>query len=198
MLATLAQLKAALGISGTDQDALLTSALEQANGLIAGYIGADLSDTTERLETVFVPDGATYAHLNVWPVIEVNTLTANGSPVTEYSASLRSGALFFDYLPGTAGRMGNEVLVAYRAGFAIVPADLQTVALNIASSIYNNGGVLGGAVATGESALKSLTMFDAMSMSFDTTPASATTPDALLKTWSFLLDKYRLNTPVMK
>jgi hypothetical protein len=41
-------------------------------------------------------------------------------------------------------------------------------------------------------------MFDAMSMSFDTTPASATTPDALLKTWSFLLDKYRLNTPVMK
>jgi hypothetical protein len=196
MLATLAELKAALGISGTDQDALLTSSLAQANGLIAGYIGADLSDTADRTETLYVPNGATFVNLPVWPVISLTSVTANGEAFTDHSLVKRSGGLFFDYLPGNPTRLGNEVEVVYSAGFATVPEDLKTVCLNIASTIYNRGGAV--STATGENELKSLTMFDAMSMSFDSSKSASDTPEGLIGTWAFILDQYRLKTPVLK
>lgn len=200
MLATLEQLKASLGITDAAQDALLTNCLTQANGLIAGYIGADLSDVaTDRPFDAFVPEGATFVHLPVWPVISITTFKVNGVDVvedTDYTLNKRQAAVFFDSMPGNASRQGNKIETTFKAGYATVPSDLETVCLNIAASAYNNGGQLVQQSSANE--LKSLTMFDAMSMSFDTASSHTNTPDALVKAWAFILDKYRLNTPVMK
>lgn len=198
MLATITQLKAMLGIVDAAQDTLLTSSLSQANGLLAAYIGADLSDVGDRVYDGMIPEGATYVNLPVWPLISISEFTVNGVAVApaDYTMSKRTASIFFDSLPGNAGRAGNVVAATYKAGFADVPVDLNTVCLNIAATIYNNGGQL--AVQTSSNELKSLTMFDAMSMSFDTGSSSVNTPEGLIKTWGFMLTKYRLATPVMK
>jgi hypothetical protein len=201
MLATLDQIKAALGITDNTKDALLTSCLQQANTMIASYIGADLSDTAERTHTGTIPCGATYLHLPVWPVLEVNSALVNCTPVppTDFFVDRRSGSLFFENEQGGTGRRGVPVEIAYTAGFAsdAIPADLNMVCLNIASAIYNVGGTLAGSTGgTGE--LKSLTMFDAMSMSFDTGSSTASTPETYVTSWTFMLNKYKLDVPVMK
>lgn len=200
MLATLEQLKVSLGISDAAQDALLNNCLTQANALIAGYIGADLSDTTtDRPFEEFVPEGATFVHFPVWPIILITSFKVNGVDVvegTDYTLNKRSASVFFDYLPGNASSAGNKIEATFKAGLTPVPADLETVCLNIAAAVYNNGGQL--AQQAGSNELKSLTMFDAMSMSFDTGSSETNTPQSLIKAWAFLLAKYRLNMPVMK
>jgi hypothetical protein len=91
--------------------------------------------------------------------------------------------------------------VDYVSGWDPVPQDLELVLLNLAIGTYNLGGSYAGSVsATG--ALKSMTMFDAMSMSFETgssgvsgsgTAAAAPgSPAALLEQWSYVLDKYSM------
>jgi hypothetical protein len=64
--------------------------------------------------------------------------------------------------------------------------------MNIALAIYENGGRVASQTTSG--ALKSMTMFDAMSMSFDTgSTESASGPEALVSQWAFVLDKYRVD-----
>lgn len=205
MLATLEQLKAALGIEDNTKDALLTSCLVQANGLIAGYIGADLSDVaTDRPFDALVPEGATFVHFPVWPLISITTFKVNDVDVvegTDYTLNKRQAAAFFDSLPGNSTSAGNKIEATFKAGLAVVPDDLNTICLNLASTAYNNGGQLV-QQSSGSNELKSLTMFDAMSMSFDTGSSVVSTPEGLVKTWSFILDKYRVEggfkQPVVK
>jgi hypothetical protein len=206
MLATLAELSAALGLTDNSQDALATSSLTQANGLIAGYIGADLSDaTTDRHYTVTLREDASYLNLPVFPLISVSSITNNGVALaltTDYLLDLRLGSV--DFVNGlcSSGRTGNRVVVVYRAGFAAVPADLNAVCLNIAAAIFNNGGSFATAMNGGRGELKSMTMFDAMSMSFETgvgeSADSAGTPEGMIRMWMFVLKPYRCIQPVLR
>jgi hypothetical protein len=218
MLATLDELKDALGIDPTEsdpaRDRLLNSSLTQANALIAGYLGVDLSDTdTEHTYTTTMDNGAGYIKLPKFPILAA-TISSNSVPMlgTDYALRSREGIIEFVngmYAPYCAGdrRFGQRVTVVYRAGYEDdMPPELKMVCLNIASAIYNMGGSFGGGAATsGAGALKTLTMFDAMSMSFDTGSNSSaavgaddpSTPSGMLKTWAFILNKHRVNSPVM-
>jgi hypothetical protein len=211
MLADIADLKAALGIDpaevNTVRDAQLNSALATANALIAGYIGYDVSDTeTERVFTTVIDGGAAYFNLPLFPIVEVVSITGDNVPLAlaDYTVRPRTGAIDFGNgvggcAYGSGGRYGRRMTVVYRAGYEDLPPELKTVALNIASSVYNMGGSFA-ASTSGTGALKSLTMFDAMSMSFDTGAASASdasTPEGLIGAWAFMLNTYRVKTPVM-
>ena len=200
MLASLTDLKAALGITDNTQDATLTRSLMLANGLIAGYIGVDLSDTTTpRTFTSVVDSGS--IKLPLFPVVSVDSLTANGVAVPEEANSgwwldKRLGMIsdYPHYAHGN-GRYGSRVTVVYRSGYNPVPDDLKTACIGVATSIYENGGTIPSGATAGSGELKSLTMFDAMSMSFDTgtTGAKATGAEGMLEAWLFILKEYKIN-----
>lgn len=198
MIVTLAQLKSALGIAADDatKDAALNNALAQANGLVASYIGFDVSDVEFVHEYTYTPrdyGARDFVHLPLYPVLTVaSVLDQDDVPVSPLTYRVVRDKGRVDFPAGVP--QVDLLTFSYTAGFANVPAELLPVGLNIASAVYNNGGQLGGTA----NALKSLTMFDAMSMSFDTT---AGVPDAasLLLAWKFVLDKYAVNNgPVLK
>ncbi len=202
MLCTLSELKTALAISGNDNDAQLTSCITSANALIASYIGADLSDvSTDRVHTTTAETNADFIQLNVWPVISVGSVTVDGEALdpTKFRLLPERGEL--DFLDGLqkksayGDRFGVRVTAVFKAGYAVVPPELNAACLNIAAALYNNGGTFSTSGGKGE--LKSMTMFDAMSMSFETGGASAVTPASLLDAWKPILNVYRCYTPVL-
>jgi hypothetical protein len=195
MLATLAQLKAALGIAEADtsKDALVTTSLTMANALIMGYLGADLSDVVLDRVVAKKVECARHISLPVWPAISITSVTLDGTPMAAADYELEGVIGVLNFVNGT---VTGRASVTYKAGYATIPADLNMVCLNIGASIYNNGGNIAGTVS-GSGELKSLTMFDAMSMSFETGSGSGDAPAALLREWSFLLNPYRCTAPVM-
>jgi len=209
MIVTLAELKTALGITDNTQDALLTRSLTTANALIAGYIGFDLSDTAkERSYTTIMDNCRGHIRLPLYPVIEVESLTANGTAVAlDAGWYLLPEIGIVENFPadnyGNSGRYGVRATAIYRAGFvdADMPAEIKQACIDIANAIFVNGGTIpGGGAAGGTGELKSLTMFDAMSMSFDTGAATGSTvvgAEALLESWKFALDQYRVNQPTL-
>lgn len=205
-------LKEAVGIlpADTTKDVVLANSVRTANALIAGYIGFDLSDTdTLRTFIDTIENNARHILLPAFPIIEVAALSANGLPVLvdNYWVNNRIGIV--DFSPGNfsygAGgmRFGHRVAVVYRAGYEEIPEDLQMACLNIAAALYNMGGTFASAASGGTGELKSLTMFDAMSMSFDVGGTSATgeaagSPIAMINSWKFVLDKYRVSQPTLR
>lgn len=207
MIITLEQLKSALGISGTAEDPLLDQSIAMAESLLNAYIGYPMADTVTVHEYTYSPDpmphwyyGSSrrnFVHLPLWPIVElVEVVRGDGTtvPALDYRVVKDKGRVdFFSGLPATT----DYLVFHYRAGYDPMPADITPVMLNMSAAIYNNGGALS---STSSNALKSLTMFDAMSMSFDTSGESTGGGAmGLLEPWAFVLDKYRVvNQPVLK
>ena len=203
MLCDLTSLKAALGITVNTSDAQLNAALTTSNALIAAYIRADLSDVSDRTFTKTIEYGTQFLQLPVWPAISVTSISADGTALanTDYTLRKETAEVDFINVPSSGDRFGQRFTVVYKAGYATVPEDLKAACQNIAAAVYNNGGSFAGSMNGGRGELKSLTMFDAMSMSFETAAGagadSAGTPAGMLAAWSFVLDKYRCSIPVM-
>jgi hypothetical protein len=211
MLITVDMMKAALGlpVPTTPPDPALDAKLEQASilaqTLVESYIGGPLEATMQSWELFDV----CFQHrlfLPHHPILTVLSVVKDGialDPDTGYRVDKKMGALVFQgcscwrgcscgcYWAATLG-------ISYTSGFDPVPADLMAALLNIALSIYENGGTLT-ASSNEVGALKSMTMFDAMSMSFETSGVEASSmPNTLLKeTWGVVLNKYRMEYPVM-
>lgn len=206
MLATLQELKEALGIDAEDvsNDALCNRSLATANALIAGYIGTDLSDTsTEHSHTAVLDTGACYVTLPLFPVVDVTSVLCEGEAVTDFVLRPRSGMVDFPSGLPASDRFGHRVAVTYLAGFEEIPTDLNMACLNMAAGLYNLGGTFASATSGGTGELKALTMFDAMSMTFDTSSSNSNeeapgTPAGMIKAWEFILKKYQCKTPVMR
>lgn len=211
-------LQAALEISDAEVTPAVTRLLRQsistASTLMNGYIGWDPSDIGFWREYTLSMEGwERMIQLPYWPVVAVEGINASGEPIYGYEDGNTNDGWWLNKTHGIiedvvfptnairgGGRHGNRITVIYRAGFEYLPHDLRDVAINLASSIYDSGGVVAspgdGGVGSGE--LKSLTMFDAMSMSFDT--GSTTNKGGagqMVSTWGFVLDKYKRNGPVL-
>ncbi len=199
------QLKTALGITTNENNALLDLSVASANALIAGYIGYDVSDTEKVREYVYTCEndpwfgrgwrgGSYFVHMPLYPVLAVVDISGDDNvPIdpTVYRLIKDKGRI--DFVNGAP--TGRYLTFHYNAGFDPVPDDLTPVALNLAATVYNNGGQITPQI----NQLKTLTMFDAMSMSFNTGDVSVAGPDALVSAWAFVLDKYVvLKGPVLK
>jgi hypothetical protein len=185
MLASIEDLKDSLGIAQSDvtHDAVLNTSLRNANSIMASYIGFDASDVdAEYPYTVYVADNCCYINLPVWPVVAIVSITSDGNilATTDWLLEERLGTVHFpNGLPfGGAQRIGHRVSVVYKAGFADIPDDLNMVCLNIAAALYTLGGNFSSSTNGGTGELKTLTMFDAMSMSFDTGSSTSGVPPA--------------------
>lgn len=200
MLVSVEKLKEYLGLP-EGEDATLDPILERssmmAQTLVESYIGFGIeldmgmltTDVRKQLRAVRI------VRFHQYPV-KLSSLKIDGTvvPTDQYTMDDRLGVLEFM----TQRTYIESLEMKYATGFDPdnMPKDLETAIANIAIGIYENGGKITTQVAGG--ALKSMTMFDAMSMSFDTGAASGVgTPEAVVTQWAFVLDKYRVDKFVM-
>ena len=207
---TLAEFKAALGITGNEQDAVLARSLSSATSLVNGYLRWDPTDTNDRHYTTTVECGKRGVKLPLYPVLEVKSVTDNGRAVVGGDGYPdgwwvdKTHGFIEDVIltPDNRGRY-SRMTVVYTAGYSPVPQELKDVVQNIAGGIFNNGGDIAPPTGGGGSGeLKSLTMFDAMSMSFDvggstSSDSTSSGPAALVEAWNFVLDTYRRGSPAL-
>jgi len=123
----LSDAKAHLNITATTHDAELRRVLDVATDLCENYAGRAL----RRRTFTETHDGGSPTLLLRWtPVISVTTVTDDGTAVTDYLLEPESGVLWRDddgLLTWAGSRRG--VTVAYVAGYASPPADVQQAVL---------------------------------------------------------------------
>lgn len=201
MLVQIVDLKRALGLPETDDpvaDPIFTRSSILAQDLVSGYVGfpVERSDDTPHSYYGENAQDVRVIRLPMYPASLLN-FEIDGQEVAtdQYYYTERLGTISF-YVPRVRIK---TYLVEYFPGFdpEAVPTDITVAISNIALGLYARNGNLQPAAASG--ALKSLTMFDAMSMSFDvgTTTADSSTPEGILKQWAFMLDRYRVDKYVM-
>lgn len=133
-LTTLADVKAWMGITVTDQDAVLTRLISAASNYIQSWLNRDLlaADYTER----FNGTGTASLMLPNYPVLSVTSVKINGLTIPAGSDS--ADGYFFDsdglYLRGYRFERGvSNVLVSYRGGFETIPAELAQATIELVS-----------------------------------------------------------------
>lgn len=133
-LTTLVDVKAWMGITVTDHDAVLTRLISAASNYIQSWLNRDLlaADYTER----FNGTGTASLMLTNYPVLSVTSVKINGLTIPAGSDS--ADGYFFDsdglYLRGYRFERGvSNVLVSYRGGFETIPAELAQATIELVS-----------------------------------------------------------------
>ena len=125
---SLAEAKSHLNITVATHDDDLRRFLDVATDVCESYAGRSFRRRTVTAET---HDGGSPTLLLRWtPVISVTTVTDDGTAVTDYLLEPESGVLWRDddgLLTWAGSRRG--VTVAYVAGYASPPADVQQAVL---------------------------------------------------------------------
>lgn len=203
MLVSIETLKEYLGLPDTEDpvvDPILERSSTLAQSLVESYVGfgLEIEGAATKTQTFHQLTGARVVRLEHYPVV-IRSVEIDGVavPADQYSADLALGTIKF-----TQQRQSILLLeIDYVSGFSAenVPADLTNAIANIALTLYENGGKFN--VQSSAGSLKSMTMFDAMSMSFETSasgdgPAMGS-PEALVRQWAFVLDHYKVDKYVM-
>jgi hypothetical protein len=143
-LVTLADVKTELGISGTADDAWLNLTITRASSAAALYCGRVFVVQTYS-EQIFparehypeqVPDCLDVLQLSAWPIVGTVTVTPNGASAlvqgTDFLVVTDLGQLLRRFDDGNLRKWDSEpVTVAYQAGYATIPADLQDAVIDL-------------------------------------------------------------------
>lgn len=201
MLVSIDTLKEYMGLppeANADIDPVLERSSMIAQVLAESYVGTPIEQDPASPKTAlrYQLQGVRVVRLQEFPTtlssVKVDDVVLAAA---EYSFDARMGVLEF-----TSQRSANKLEIIHVPGFTpeTVPKDIENAITNMAIGIYENGGKIS-STQSSAGALKSMTMFDAMSMSFDTgaTSADAGSPEGLVTQWAFVLDKYKVDKYVM-
>lgn len=137
-LTTLQKLKQYLGITTSNDDALLTELVASANAFVLSYIGRDIEakDYVEKYNGT----GSVGITLDNDPIISIAAVAVDGRSVPVSTGHDVPGYFFVDsqlVLRGSVFTRGKRnVDVSYRAGFDTVPADIMQAANYVAAQMY--------------------------------------------------------------
>lgn len=137
-LVTLADVKRHLGTAATSDDALLSSLITQVSSAVASRLSRELL-TGARTETRD-GNGKTKLVLNDYPVTAVSSVVVDGIAIPPAPDVLTPGYRFSSTaitLNGYCFARGQQnVELAYTAGFAAVPEDVQLAVLDTVALAY--------------------------------------------------------------
>jgi hypothetical protein len=202
MLIPISVLKKLLGMPATPDpvaDPILENSSMIAQTMCEAYIGMPMEqDTSAPMTATYYQMGPVkLVRLHEYPTtlisVEMDGATLG---VDQYTFKSRTGEFEFTMQRSSVGSL--EIVHAPGWTSETLPKDLEMAITNIAIGIYENGGKIS-STQSSAGALKSMTMFDAMSMSFDTgaTTTDAGSPEGLVSQWAFVLDKYDVDKYVM-
>lgn len=139
-LTTLANVKAYLSppLTTTADDALLTRLVTAASQFIQTWLGRTIAETAYSETRNGV--GGTRLFLRHRPVVSVSSVTVDGVAIAPASGPGQPGYLFDDnsvYLAGYAFTRGAQnVTVAYTAGYAATPPELEQACIALVALRY--------------------------------------------------------------
>lgn len=139
---TVEELREYLGISATDDDALLIQLTRAAVAMIEARVGRRFTAVTET-RTYDAPEGATLTLDE--DLIEITAVALDGDAVTDYVTSPRGGGPFYALRRTGAARWAGSptwgtpatVTITGRWGYSETPpADIHHAALRLAAFLY--------------------------------------------------------------
>ena len=137
-LTTLANAKLWLGVTNASDDLLLTRIVSSASVFIQEWVARPL--LAQSFTFTASGRGSTKLVLPNYPITAVASVTVDGQGIPASTGPLSSGYTFDAYqvyLLGYGFNNGiNNVVVAYTAGYATVPLDIEQACLEIVGSMY--------------------------------------------------------------
>lgn len=136
MSVDLAICKTHLRVSGTSEDALITAYLNAATAWIERYTGAKL--TSGGVTETFT-DFGDYLELGLAPANSVTSITyldADGESATVADSRLRDGRIYPPVAGWPSYQTYSTITVAYNAGFATTPTELEQAQLLLVGHFY--------------------------------------------------------------
>lgn len=148
-LTTLAAVKTALEVTGSDDDAFLSDLIERASGFIAAWCNRVFARETVE-ETFRLSRPAYHVQLARWPVASIATISEAGTALT-------SAEWEMDASTGTLYRLGSsdnrctfpaaKIVVSYTAGYLLpgdagrtLPAEVEGACIALVSLAYHQKG----------------------------------------------------------
>lgn len=165
-------LKSYLGITGTEDDVALTLALNQTGPAVERYLDRVIAQR-EKVENFARHFGTVVLH--DLPVAEPVVVTLDGVEQTDYEWFKSRGDLAHVSRIGTSWDMPldwrkyEQATITYTAGYMPIPADLAQAITYAASDMYKSEGTgsLPGGGSGGSGDVKSLTLYDVGSVTYD-------------------------------
>lgn len=138
-LLTTEEMRAAAGVPDNSQDAALTAMEKRVAALITSECdiavgeGAEPTLRRETVEETFFNVNAAELILSRMHKIKVNSLTVDGTALTDADYVVRSEAGLLHRLQGDclSRWCARKIVVAYEAGFQTVPDDLKQAAIEL-------------------------------------------------------------------
>lgn len=141
-LTTLAKVKTALEITGTDDDTYLEALIDRVSEIIEAY--CDREFNSESREEIFDGTGTDDYITDEWPINSITSLSIRQSTLNEDDWETLDSEYYHyygdqgvvHYLNGFLKGVKNYKIV-YTAGYTEVPDDLEQAAIDMISYYYN-------------------------------------------------------------
>ncbi len=147
-LTSLANVKAELGLTTTDDDATLTRYIKSASKAISQFCNRVFQ--AETIQDEFWPDRELYSYqvptslsslqLTRWPVVSLTSVTENDGDLsdgTDFRVDPANGLLVrLDGLKYPTGWQAWPISVTYVGGFADTPDDVEDAAIRMVKARY--------------------------------------------------------------
>ena len=198
MIASLAEIKAYLGITGTDDDAFLTAQGQLVSDAIEVYCKRAFNavDYTQTFYCEDYPRGSRQLFLAVFPVNSIASIEEDGVAITGYRLHPETGILtkkegFF---------FGEEIEAIYNAGYqqADIPSVVKSVVYSVVGERY--GKKKSGVDLNFGSDVQRVSIPGTISIDFDYTLSNnerSTPLGSIIGNYLNLLDPYRSDKAVV-
>lgn len=135
--ASVADIKTYLGVSGSGEDALYTALATTATALIEDYCGRIIGQrtVTERVRLDGPQRSIVLQHA---PAIEVTSVKYDEVAETLADFRLAKAMATLRYVEGGEFGDGADWLIVYTAGWASIPAAVETACKELVKSLYNS------------------------------------------------------------
>jgi len=194
---TLADAHELLGTCSPAKDIEVQGYIDSLDALILAYLQRDLRHA-EYSEIKFRPEGS-FIRLNNWPVINITSITSDGSTISEseFDIDTNLGIMYYNNEGlSFTGAQPKKITVQYISGYPIMPPELVTMYKTLLTDLNDAGGSAA-ADATGE--IKKVSLVGVAAVEFDTGGSSVSysgvdrltgVPEEL-KPYVGLLNRYR-------
>lgn len=149
-LLTLDEVKAAVGVTGSDNDTALTALAVQASDIVCDFCGVSVDGVNpatllaeEITETVRIATPLPAFVLSRRFVSDIDSVTVAGTELTEddYELDAASGVLrYLDASDNVVAWPAGKTVVVYTAGFVSAPEPLKAAAKEVARNLWNADG----------------------------------------------------------